>query len=134
LIPRVLVCGGRDFTILDAYNKVRDFLDQLCDERGWITEPSDDDNYLPQIHIISGMAKGIDLAAVDWAVSHWCGWSEFPADWKQYGNRAGPIRNQQMLDKGKPDLVVAFPGPKSIGTYDMIRRAQKAGVETIVIK
>ena len=34
----------------------------------------------------------------------------------------------------KPDLVVAFPGPESVGTWDMIRRAEKAGVEVIIIE
>lgn len=41
-------------------------------------------------------------------------------------NAAGPIRNQHMLDIGKPDVVLAFPGGR--GTEDMIRRAEKAGV------
>jgi hypothetical protein len=31
-----------------------------------------------------------------------------------------------MLDEGKPDLVVAFPGGG--GTKDMVRRAVKAGL------
>lgn len=39
---------------------------------------------------------------------------------------AGPIRDQEMLDKGKPDLVVAFLGNR--GTADMVRRAREAGV------
>ena len=42
------------------------------------------------------------------------------------GYRAGPIRNQEMLDKGKPDLVIAFPGGK--GTADMVGRALRTGV------
>lgn len=42
------------------------------------------------------------------------------------GKAAGPIRNQRMLDEGKPDLVVAFPGGR--GTADMVRRAKAAGV------
>ena len=40
--------------------------------------------------------------------------------------KAGPLRNQRMLDEGKPDLVVAFPGGG--GTKDMVRRSVKAGV------
>jgi hypothetical protein len=40
--------------------------------------------------------------------------------------KAGPLRNYQMLEEGKPDLVVAFPGGG--GTKDMVRRAVKAGV------
>ena len=36
------------------------------------------------------------------------------------------IRNQEMLDEGLPDLVVAFPGGK--GTAHMVKIAQKANV------
>jgi hypothetical protein len=28
--------------------------------------------------------------------------------WDELGKKAGPLRNQRMLDEGKPDLVVAF--------------------------
>ena len=45
------------------------------------------------------------------------------------GRKAGPIRNQQMLDEGRPSLVVAFPGGR--GMADMVRRARNAGVEAI---
>jgi len=47
-------------------------------------------------------------------------------EWDKIGKKAGPLRNQRMLDEGKPDLVVAFSG--SGGTKDMVRRAVKAGV------
>ena len=56
---------------------------------------------------------------------------EYPAPWKRFGPSAGGIRNQQMLDEGKPDLVVAFPGGK--GTADMVRRAENAGVKVIKV-
>ena len=46
--------------------------------------------------------------------------------WDELGKKAGPLRNQRMLDDGKPDMVVAFPGGG--GTKDMVRRAAKAGV------
>jgi predicted Rossmann-fold nucleotide-binding protein len=39
------------------------------------------------------------------------------------------MRNQQMIDDGKPDVVIAFPGGS--GTADMIRRAEAAGVKVI---
>lgn len=86
---------------------------------------------MPGVIIISGMAKGADSLAIDWAVVNWLRWEEYPADWETHGKAAGLIRNQQMLDEGKPDLVVAFPGGR--GTADMIRRAEKAGVEVIKI-
>jgi hypothetical protein len=34
----------------------------------------------------------------------------FFADRVTLGRAAGPIRNQAMIDDGKPDLVIAFPG------------------------
>jgi hypothetical protein len=42
---------------------------------------------------------------------------------------AGPIRNQQMLDEGHPDLVIAFHDnmSESRGTRDMVGRAIKGG-------
>ena len=48
------------------------------------------------------------------------------ADLLTFGRSAGAIRNRDMLDTGKPDLVVAFSGGR--GTADMVRRAGKAGV------
>lgn len=42
------------------------------------------------------------------------------------GKAAGPIRNQRMLDDGKPDRVLAFPGGR--GTANMVKLAKAAGV------
>lgn len=59
----------------------------------------------------------------------------FPADWKRYGKGAGPIRNQQMLDDGKPDLVLAFHENinESVGTKDMVARARRIGLKVMII-
>jgi len=54
----------------------------------------------------------------------------FDAEWHRHGKRAGPIRNQRMLEEGQPDLIVAFPGGH--GTADMVRRARQAGIEVHV--
>jgi hypothetical protein len=73
---------------------------------------------------------GADAMADRWARNTPIGWKSrvierFPADWKKYGGRAGPIRNQQMIDT-KPDLVIAFGSGR--GTDDCVRRAEKAGI------
>jgi hypothetical protein len=125
---RILVCGGRDF---NDRNLLINTLDRLCDERGWNMEPAPDGNYLPDVLIISGKARGADTLAIDWAVVNWQPVEEYPAQWDQYGKRAGYIRNQQMLDEGKPDIVVAFPGGR--GTAMMVDIARKAGVEVIEV-
>lgn len=126
--PRVLVCGGRDY---QNWRHVRVVLDLLCEEKGWCSEKDEYGNFLPQVHIIAGGAKGADTFAADWAVVNWCGFTEFKADWKAHGKAAGAIRNQQMLDEGSPDIVVAFPGGR--GTADMVRRAKANGLEVLEI-
>lgn len=125
---RVLVCGGRDFTDKDLiYKTLYDF----CDKHGLWYEPDEYGNTFPTIHIISGEARGVDRIATAFAVVNWTGYSGFPADWNKYGKAAGYIRNKQMLEEGKPDVVIAFPGGK--GTEMMKKMAREAGVEVIEI-
>ena len=110
-MKRILVCGGRDYTDM---KKVYDTLDEL--------HPT---------CIIHGMARGADALAGAYA-QHWqLDVDEYPADWNKYGKGAGYIRNKQMLDEGKPDLVVAFPGGK--GTAMMIKLAKEAGTPVIEV-
>ena len=49
------------------------------------------------------------------------------SNWEKLQPVSGPIRNQAMLDEGRPDLVVAFPGHH--GTADIVRRARAAGIK-----
>lgn len=114
----VLVCGGRDF--IDAptlYWK----LGQIHRERGINS-------------IITGGAKGADEMADYWATRNRIELRRFPIskeEWKRLGRKAGPLRNQRMMDEGMPNLVVAFPGGS--GTADMVRRAEAAQIEVIKI-
>ena len=59
----------------------------------------------------------------------------YEADWKKYGKLAGPKRNQQMLDEGMPDLVVAFHADikNSKGTFDMVNRAEEKCLKVVVV-
>ena len=52
----------------------------------------------------------------------------YPAHWNDGGRKAGPLRNQHMLEDFKPDLVIAYPLPDSKGTWERVKRAQKAKV------
>lgn len=125
-MKRILVCGGRDFN-----NKrlLEGILDKLVD---WHT-PDEYGNRLPRdCVIIHGGARGADLLADSWAVTNWVPIEEFKADWKTYGKAAGPIRNKQMLEEGKPTMVLAFPG--GTGTANMISQAKAAGIPVVTVK
>jgi hypothetical protein len=108
---RVLVCGGRNY---DDKGRLYIALDRLF--------PS------PTL-IIHGGANGADALAGQWCVDRDVACAPYYAAWETYGAGAGPMRNQRMLDEGKPHLVLAFPGGR--GTADMVRRAKAAGVRVI---
>lgn len=81
--------------------------------------------------LVHGAAKGADELAGLWASSRRLGSIiEFPANWDKHGRRAGPIRNQEMIET-KPDMVVAFPG--GTGTADMVKRAKQHGIPVQII-
>jgi len=107
---RVIVCGGRGY---DNEKRVYEVLSSLKEIR----------------HLWHGNASGADALADQWAreqpnVSV----HPVPAQWKKYGKRAGPMRNQAMLGQS-PDLVIAFKGGR--GTADMVKRAENAGVNVL---
>lgn len=113
---KVLVCGSRKYAnrwhvyeVLDAAHAAN-----------------------PISLIIHGGATGADALAHSWAVEHDIRWNRYRANWKEYGNPAGPMRNQMMLDQAKPDLVVAFPG--GTGTADMVRKARAANVPVFTVE
>ncbi|HDZ37294.1 MAG TPA: DUF2493 domain-containing protein [Marinobacter sp.] len=111
---RVLVYGGRDFTrTTTAYRA----LDALHKKIGIDV-------------VIEGDARGADRIAGFWARKNQIENRKFPIkqiEWNLYGAAAGPIRNQKMLDEGKPEYAVEFPGGR--GTADMATRLEKAGIE-----
>lgn len=74
--------------------------------------------------IIEGEAKGADILARECGVEEGIPVKRFPANWTKYGRGAGPVRNQQMIDEGRPDLAIAFHKSidKSKGTKDMLSR------------
>jgi len=83
--------------------------------------------------LIHGDCQGADRISAAVAERLWIEHVAFPADWDFEGLSAGPSRNALMLERGKPDLVVAFPLPGSRGTWDMVRQAKDARVPTKVI-
>lgn len=107
---RVLVCGGREFT---DWQKLSTELDAMHAQT-------------PFTCVIHGAAKGADEMAGAWAALRSIHVEPFPADWKTYRRAAGPIRNKRMLDEGKPELVISFPGGR--GTANMVKQARAEGL------
>lgn len=92
--------------------------------------------------LIEGEADGLDVRAKAWARQRGIDIDPYPAPWDDlhhpdavvrfrrdgtpYDVNAGPRRNQQMIDDGKPDYGMVFPGGR--GTADMRRRLITAGI------
>lgn len=109
---RILVCGGRDHD----------------DRTGvWAVLTLGP----PDVLIHGGCETGADHFANEWWHAQSGEWRNthemfvYAAQW-ELGLKAGPIRNQRMIDEGRPDHVIAFKG--GTGTADMVRRAVKASV------
>jgi len=110
---RILVCGGRDYQNEEELSNILDVLHSKT----------------PVSVVISGNARGADSLGENWAKKRGISVLKFPADWATYGRSAGHIRNREMLEKGGPNLVVAFPG--GAGTANMIRQARQKGVPVV---
>jgi hypothetical protein len=86
--------------------------------------------YFGEIEVIEGEAPGADTIARQ--VCEEFGWKfrAFPADWDTHGRAAGPIRNKQMLNEGKPHFVLAFhlDIEHSKGTKNMVEQSRKTGI------
>lgn len=129
-MTRVLVTGGRHFTYRQYVFRRMALLAQ---------------SYKIAV-IIHGAASGADRLAAEWAKSVNIPTLPFQADWRNishpkakvrmdsrgiaYDATSGIRRNQTMLDVGRPDLVIAFPGGP--GTADMVQRAKKAGIPVLI--
>jgi len=120
MTKRIIVPGTRSF---ENYTLMCEVLDKVLPKYG-------DD-----IEIVSGHAEGADKLGERYASEHNIKCAVFPADWKSHGRKAGPMRNSQMIEyASKQDpAVIAFWDAKSHGTLDTLVKAQRAGIETMVI-
>lgn len=130
-MKRILVCGGRDFA---DDRRLRLVLDQFVRRYG-------------PVLVIHGAARGADTLADRWARDRGFKAIPFPARWhdlsqpgrrirrdragRDYDANAGLRRNVQMLNEGKPDIVIAFPG--GAGTAHMVDRAKHQGFLVIEV-
>ncbi len=113
--PRVIVTGSRAWP------------------RPWVVEGALEDaaTRLGPFTVVHGNCPtGADAQAARWAARRQgLGVTAEPhrADWARYGRRAGPIRNQAMVQAGAV-LVLAFPWGSSAGTRGCMSLAEAAGI------
>ena len=111
----------------------------ICGDRNWKDYESID-NFVKNLPtgtvIIQGMCRGADLMARQAGLKHGFKVEDYSADWNKYGNSAGAIRNKQMLNEGKPDVVVAFHSniSQSKGTKNMLKQADKMNLPFQIIR
>jgi hypothetical protein len=109
---KTIVAGGRDFS---GYAFVAEHLDS----KDTISE------------IVCGLAPGVDTLGEQWALAMGVSIKRFPADWDQYGNDAGYIRNAEMA--AYADCLIAFWDGRSTGTHDMIKLAREYGIPVEIV-
>jgi hypothetical protein len=112
-----VVTGGRDYADVPRLWR---WLDALHAKHGFsmLVDGASDD--------VTGPYVGWDYWSHQWALARNVPARRVHADWKQHGRRAGPLRNQDMLDRLLPEICIVGPGGN--GTADMARRAEAAGL------
>lgn len=96
---KLAIVGSRGF---DNFERAQKRLEEFEARNGKIDE------------IISGGAKGADSIAARYALLKNIPLTEFIPDWKKHGNRAGFLRNEDIV--GAADMVFAFWDGESKGT------------------
>ncbi len=113
---RYLCSGGRFFNEVRAVENVVDSFDCVFDSIIHGACPK-------------GADKHVDARAAYWNIET----HRFPARDSDGWPQAGPLRNQRMLDEGKPDFAYFFWDGKSPGTFDCLVRVLKARLPHEVI-
>lgn len=120
---RVLITGSRDW---DDWVRIAWAFAQIRDDHRY--RPADDG--YPEVTLVSGACpSGADLLAEQLADQFEWRIERHPADWDQYGKRAGFLRNSEMVNLGA-DVCLAFIKNESRGASMTARLAEEAGIPT----
>lgn len=125
---KVLITGGRDFCEAETTDgKPRDREIYMSERRalGFALD------FVNPTSLVVGDATGADRWAKIWCERRSIPFKTYYADWKKHLKRAGPIRNQTMVDGG-PDYAVVFPGGR--GTKDCHERVKSAGIDCYEVR
>lgn len=114
---RVIIAGSRDF---DNYDLLKSKMDNLLRYKN------------DGICVVCGEARGADTLGRRYAEERGYTILSFPANWYEYGKKAGYLRNIEMAENA--DALVAFWNGESRGTKHMIDTANKYGLQIRIIK
>jgi hypothetical protein len=84
------------------------------------------------ISIISGKAKGADSLGEIFAKKYNFPIIDMPADWNQFGKRAGHIRNEEMAKIS--NFCIIFWNGQSKGSANMVELAEKYKLKLKIIR
>lgn len=115
---KVIIAGSRSFA---DYENLKSVCDRILPNH--YSEPC--------ITILSGTSSGSDSLGERYAHERGYTLNRYPADWKQYGKAAGPIRNRQMVNDA--DAAIVFWDGQSKGAKNLIEQANKRGLIVMTI-
>ena len=105
MIKRIVIAGCRNY---NNYEEAKKYID-IC-----IKEIKNKYTLI----FVSGSCSGADMLGERYAKEHNYQIERYPAQWKKYGKKAGPLRNKQMIDIG--DFIICFWDGESRGTKTTI--------------
>lgn len=111
------IVGSRDWTNWDQFQTIlKDYIKQ----------------HGTPIKIVTGDARGVDSMACRWAIKRGISYTVWVANWKQYGRRAGILRNTDIIKTATH--VLAFHRNNSPGTRDSIEKARDMDKDLTVVE
>ena len=116
---RVVIFGSRDF---NDYELLKEKCDVYLKNK----------KYTHNVIIVSGHAKGADTLGEQYAKENNYKVEVYPAKWKEFGVKAGFIRNEQMADIS--NAAIGFWDGESHGTKHMIDYCTKKGLNIKIVK
>lgn len=122
---RIIIAGSRDFNNYE-------FL-----KRKVLNIVKNDNRLKEYAKIISGCARGADTLGEQFVKEYNLEIKRFPANWDNFGKRAGYVRNAEMakfaIKDNNDGMLIAFWDGKSKGTKNMIDLANRYGLEVHIV-
>lgn len=116
------IIGSRTFNNYSMLKKVMQKRFMLWDLYSIVSGVSEDDSIF----------RGADTLGRDYALENNIKYIGFPADWEQYGKRAGFLRNTDIVNNS--DCLLSFWDGSSRGTKDTMDKALKQGKDCLVVE